>query len=208
MNHHMFYPGGAAYQPNGEAEYGEQDIDAATALLEGEGYTLGGDGVYTHPTDGRLSLRFSWRQPNPRREQEFQLIQAQLAEAGIEITAAPVDDFTILDTGDFELVVFGWTSITVPSGHTAIFQTGGGSNSGDYSNEEVDALFEQADGELDEDARLDLLNQIDNILWEELPVIPLFQVPEFLAWNEAVENVEMNGYDSFFYNSFTWGLAV
>jgi peptide/nickel transport system substrate-binding protein len=208
MNHHMFYPGGAAYQPNGEAEYGQQDIDAATALLEGVGYTLGDDGVYAHPTDGRLSLRFSWRQPNPRREQEFQLIQAQLAEAGIEITAAPVDDFTILDTGDFELVVFGWTSITVPSGHTAIFQTDGGSNSGDYSNPEVDALFEEADGDLDPDHRLETLNEIDNILWEDLPVIPLFQVPEFLAWNEQVQNVEMNGYDSFFYNSFQWGLAV
>jgi hypothetical protein len=32
--------------------------------------------------DGRLSTRFSWRNPNPRREQEFQLLQAQLAEAG------------------------------------------------------------------------------------------------------------------------------
>ena len=36
--------------------------------------------------DGRLSNRFSWRNPNPRREQEFQLIrpqlEAHLAEAG------------------------------------------------------------------------------------------------------------------------------
>jgi hypothetical protein len=31
---------------------------------------------------GRLSIRFSWRTPNPRREQAFQLIQAQLDEAG------------------------------------------------------------------------------------------------------------------------------
>lgn len=208
MNHHMFYPGGAAYQPNGEAEYGEQDLEAAAQLIESEGYVLGADGVYAHPTDGRLSLRFSWRQPNPRREQEFALIQAQLAEVGIEVTPAPVDDFTILDTGDFEMVVFGWTSITVPSGHTDIFRTGGGGNSGDYSNADVDALFEQADGELDPEARDDLLNEIDQILWDELPVIPLFQVPEFLAWNSDVENVEMNGYDSFFYNSYRWGLAV
>jgi hypothetical protein len=27
-----------------------------------------------------LSFRFSWRQPNPRREQEFQLLQAQLPQ--------------------------------------------------------------------------------------------------------------------------------
>jgi peptide/nickel transport system substrate-binding protein len=208
MNHHFFYPGSAAYQPNGEEMYGAQDIEGAASLIEGEGYALGDDGVYAHPTDGRLSFRFSWRQPNPRREQEFQLLQAQFAEAGIELTPAPVDDFTILDTGDFELVVFGWTSITVPSGHTDIFRTGGGSNSGDYSNTDVDALFEQADAELDPDTRSDILNEIDQILWEELPVIPLFQVPEFLAWNEQVENVEMNGYDSFFFNSYSWGLAV
>jgi peptide/nickel transport system substrate-binding protein len=207
MNHHIFYPGGAAYQPNGEAEYAAQDLEAANALLESAGYTLGGDGVYTHPTDGRLSVRFAWRDPNPRRSETAQLVQASLAEAGIELQLTPQPDFTFLGQGDFDIVIFGWTSITVPSGHTDIFASDGGSNNGRYANEEVDALFTDADQELDEDARSDLLNQIDEILWEDLPVLPLFQVPEFLAFSDSVTGVEHNGYDGFMYNAAEWSIA-
>ena len=207
MNNHIFYPGGAAYVPNGEEMYGAQDIDGAKALLESAGYTLGGDGIYAHPTDGRLSVRWTWREPNPRREQTTQLAQASLQEAGIEIQLAPKPDFTFLGQSDFDIVLFGWTNITVPSGHTDIFATEGGSNNGHYSNPEVDALFTQADQELDEDARAALLTQIDEILWDDLPVLPLFQVPEFLAFDQAVQNVEDNGYDGFMYNSSKWALA-
>jgi peptide/nickel transport system substrate-binding protein len=208
MNHHIFYPGSAAYQPNGAELYGEQDIAAAQDLLEEAGYELGEDGIYSHPTDGRLSLRFVWRQPNPRREQSFALAQASLAEAGIELVPAPRDDFTFLDAGEYDVTIFGWTNILVPSGFTDQFKTDGAVNYGSYSNPDVDALFVQADGELDPEIRAELLNEIDVILWEDLPVLPLFQVPEFLAWDTSVQNVEMNGYDGFFYNAHTWGLAV
>ena len=208
MNHHFFYPGSVSYVPNGEERYGVQDIPAAQALLEEVGYVLGADGIYEHPTDGRLSVRFAWRDPNPRREQTAQLVQSSLTEAGIEIQLDPRPDFTFLGQSDFDIVVFGWTSIAVASGHTDIFASEGGSNNGHYSNEEVDALFVQADQELDPAVRADLLTQIDEILWEELPVLPLFQVPEFLAFDDTIVNVEHNGYEGFTYNSNQWGLAA
>ncbi len=207
MNHHFYYPGGAAYQPNGEEEYSAQDIEAAQALLEDAGYVLGSDGIYAHPTDGPLNVRLEYRTPNPRREQTAALVQAQLAEAGIGLTIDPKPDFTFLGTGDFDIALFGWTSITVVSGHTDIFSTTGGSNNGQYSNPEVDELFNQADAELDEETRAELLNEVDTILWDDLPVIPLFQVPEFLAWNERVGNVEHNGYNGFMYNAPRWTAA-
>ncbi|MGH9186932.1 MAG: ABC transporter family substrate-binding protein [Acidimicrobiales bacterium] len=208
LNSHFFYPGGAAYVPNGEEEYGAQDLDAAAALLEGAGYTLGGDGVYTHPTDGPLAVRFVWRDPNPRREQTAQLVQAQLADAGIQINLSPAPDFGFLDSGDYDIAMFGWTNITVPSGKTDIYSTGGGSNYGSYSNPDADDLFAEADVDLDPDSRSDTLNRIDEILWQDVPVIPLFQVPEFTANRDTVENVQFNGYEGNSWNMNTWALVV
>ncbi len=69
----------------GEAGYGTGDVEAARALLEGAGYVEGADGIYEHPTDGRLSLRVGTTGGNQLRELQQQLIQAQMAEAGIEI---------------------------------------------------------------------------------------------------------------------------
>jgi peptide/nickel transport system substrate-binding protein len=207
MNNHFFYPGGAAYEPNGEEMYGTQDIEGARALLEEAGYAEGADGIYAHPADGRLSVRLEWRTPNPRREQTAELVQSYMREAGIDIVFDPKPDFTFLDSGDFDIALFGWTNITVPSGHSDEFKTNGGNNNGNYTNTEVDELLAQADAELDPDARLDLLNEIDVLLWEDLPTITLFQVPEFLAYNDDFENIEQNGYDGFMFNSRAWAQA-
>jgi len=207
LNNRMFFPASSAYEPHGEDEYGAQDIDGAKALLESAGYTLGADGIYAHPTDGKLSLRFTWRDPNPRREQTFQLVQSQLKEAGIEVNDARAPDFTFLDTGDFDIALFGWTGGTTLAGQVAIYSTDGGNNNGKYSNSEVDQLLDQSDEELDEDTRTDLLNQVDTILWKDMPTIPMFQVPEFLAWRDTVSNVSYNGYQGFTWNAEKWSVA-
>ena len=89
----------------------------AKAALEGAGYVAGADGVYEHPERGRLSMRITWRDPNERRQSTAQLIQAQLAEAGIEIVFAPQPDFEFLDAGNFDLALFGWTGGSVLSSH-------------------------------------------------------------------------------------------
>ena len=207
MDHHFFYPGGADYLPNGEAEFGSPDIEQATAELESAGYTAGGDGIYEHPTDGRLSLRLTWRDPNPRREQTAQLMQAQLQEAGIELELTPAPDFTSIDEGDFDIALFGNAGVVTPLLFADFYGTGTFNNEGSYSNAEVDALFERASQELDPAARVELLHEIDRILWEELPVLTLFQVPELIAYDESVENVEFNGYQGFTANAHRWALA-
>ncbi|MGH9138540.1 MAG: ABC transporter family substrate-binding protein [Acidimicrobiales bacterium] len=207
MNHHFFYPGGAAYEPNGAARYGERDVEAARALLESAGYIEGAGGVYEHPADGRLSLRITWREPNPRREQTAQLVQASLAEAGIAVETAPAPDFAFLGEGNFDIALFGYTNFTVPSIYTNIYGTDGEGNVGRYSNPEVDTLFAEADQELDSAVRAGLLDRIDEILWEDLPVIPLFQVPEVLAFDSAVLNVEHNGYQGFTTNANEWAVS-
>ena len=47
---------------------------------------LGDDGIYAHPADGRLSLTVGTTGGNALRELQQQIIQAQMKDAGIEIT--------------------------------------------------------------------------------------------------------------------------
>ena len=52
----------------------------------------------------------------------------------------------------------------------------------------------------------DIGNEIDRRLWAQLPTIPLYQVPGFLAWRQDLVNVEPNTTQAGpFWNAGTWG---
>jgi peptide/nickel transport system substrate-binding protein len=70
----------------GDAGYGRGNATAAARVLEDAGYTRNADGVYEHPERGVLELRVSTTGGDELRERQQQLLQEQLAEAGIRIT--------------------------------------------------------------------------------------------------------------------------
>jgi peptide/nickel transport system substrate-binding protein len=202
LNNRIFFPADPRYVDN-SGEFGQQDTEGATALLEGAGYTLGPDGVYTHPERGRLTMRITWRDPNERRQSTAQLVQAQAKEAGMEITFAPQPDFEFLDAGNFDIALFGWTGGSVLASTESIYVSDGGQNYTGNVNPEIDNLYSQANVELDADARTELMNQIDQLIWADMMTIPMFQVPELLANDQEIGNVIYNGYG----NAFTWNMA-
>jgi peptide/nickel transport system substrate-binding protein len=69
----------------GDAGYGQGDTESAAALLEESGYSDDG-GTWEHPDRGPLSLRVSTTGGNQLRELQQQLLQAQLNDAGWDIT--------------------------------------------------------------------------------------------------------------------------
>ncbi len=56
-----------------------------------------------------------------------------------------------------------------------------------YSNAEVDQLLEEAEFSLDEDLRAQNYQKVQQIVAEELPILPLFQVDQFYGVNKGVE---------------------
>ncbi len=70
-----------------------------------------------------------------------------------------------------------------------IYGTGAGSNDGDYSNPEFDALLKEGLAETDLDAANEKFQQAQEILFEDLPAIPLWYSTVNGAWSENVENV-------------------
>lgn len=80
-------PDQPAYEDHaGDAGYGAGDVDGAIAKLEEAGYSLNGDGVMEHPERGVLTLRVGTTGGDKLRELQQQRLQAQLLEAGVELT--------------------------------------------------------------------------------------------------------------------------
>jgi len=201
----IYFPGSKNYKPHGKTEYGKRDLAGAKKLLADAGYTLGADGIYAKGGE-KLSLKLVWRDPNPRRQQTAQLMQSQLKEAGIDLQLAPQPDFKFLAAGGFDVALFGWTGGTVLSSNTSIYGPDGGQNYTKNNDPVIKDLFDKANVELDETKRADLMNQIDEQLWKDVPTLSLFQVPEFLAWRDTIDGPGYNGYQGPGWNYPMWSL--
>ena len=70
-----------------------------------------------------------------------------------------------------------------------IYGTGAGSNDGDYSSAEFDALLKEGLSETDLDAANELFQQAQTVLLTDLPVIPLWYSNVTGGFGEEVDNV-------------------
>ncbi|WP_432488050.1 peptide ABC transporter substrate-binding protein [Kineococcus sp. SYSU DK018] len=71
-----------------------------------------------------------------------------------------------------------------------IYATGAGSNDGDYSNPQFDALLNQAAAQTDTEQANELLQQAQSILFEDLPAIPLWYQNTTGGYSEAASDVQ------------------
>jgi peptide/nickel transport system substrate-binding protein len=204
LNNRIFFPADDRYVDN-SGDFGVRNVDEARALLEGAGYTLNGD--FYEKGGARLSVRITWRDPNPRRQSTAELMQSQLAEAGIELVLTPAPDFGFLDSLDYDIALFGWTGGTVLSSTESIYVPGGSQNYTGLGLPELTDLYAQANVELDPEARADLMNQIDALIWQDMATIPMFQVPELIFSRDTFSSVEYNGYVGPLWNGASWSAA-
>jgi len=197
----------------GDAGYGAGDIEGAMAALESVGYVKGDDGIYAHPTDGKLTLRVGTTGGNRLREIQEELIQAQMKDAGIEIVInngeggayfgdQPFNEDHLAcansggaegDCGIWEITQFAWVGGPWPGGQTPAYRTGSGNNTYGYANPEFDAKADECDAILDDAERADCYNVLDKYVTTleldpegGLIVIPLTQKPSFYAYSATL----------------------
>jgi oligopeptide transport system substrate-binding protein len=121
---------------------------------------------------------------------------------GIESAGAPIPTFAehrtlITDRATQTAFRTGW-QFDYPSmfnGLGPIFGTGAGSNDGDYSNPEFDALLDEGAAATEVEEGIEKFQQAQEILFEDLPAIPLWYTNAMGAWGEQVDNVQF-GWDS------------
>jgi peptide/nickel transport system substrate-binding protein len=151
------------------------DPDAAKALLEDNGWTLGSDGIYVCDTgadcgdgiaDGqKLSITILTQSGSTETDNMFAEMKSTFEDAGVGVTIKSAPLNTVLgsipscesDSPEctWELPFFGtagsWYFPAYPTGEQ-LFSTGGGSNFGSYSDPEMDKLIEGTLAEGDETA--------------------------------------------------------
>lgn len=202
-NSHLFAKSQRWYRDTSGGRYDRPDVAGAKALLEGAGFRLGADGVYARG-DQRLSVRISTASTDPLRTMIQELVQDQLRRAGVEVRPenTPFPAFaTELARGNFDLEITGYgkqANGAVP----AQFRQGGG-NWG-YSNPRLHQLVAQVAEELDEGRQIQLLEEAGRIIWEDMPSLPLFHAPMFLALRDTFVGVERNAAGGLFWNAERW----
>jgi peptide/nickel transport system substrate-binding protein len=193
------------YQDN-RGNYGKGDVAGAEKLLQDAGYTKGSDGIYAK--DGKkLSFRISTTAGNKLRETQEQLLQAQTKKFGVDLQIKNSEEALSdwLPNGNFDIINFAWVSTPFFSSNQSIYSTDGGQNYGKFSDPRVDKLFKQGVAELDRNKMIELSQQIDQLLWEGMATIPLYQKATYIAYRNTYSGISDNASSqSPFWNANTW----
>jgi peptide/nickel transport system substrate-binding protein len=208
LGNRMFMNGQAEYQDH-RGSYGNGDIAAAEKLLTDAGYAKGSDGIFAKGGK-KLSFNISTTAGNQLRETQEQLIQAQAKEFGMEIKIKNAEADVLfgewLPEGNFDISNFAWVGTPFPvSSNQPIFSTDSAQNYGKFSNPQVDELFTQAIAELDPAKAAELANQADQLLWDDMATLPLYQKPQLIGWRNTFTGIGDNlSSQGPFWNAGTW----
>ncbi len=139
-----------------------------------------------------------------QRQKILEIVQANLREIGIDASIEVYEWARFLDStgkGDHDMFVLGWTTVTGDADygiynlvHTDAFGPAG--NRTFYSNIEVDNLLDSARVELDPVKRVNMYKQIQEILYEDLPFIPLFYKLANVGTSKTVKGFEFDPSES------------
>ncbi len=164
------------------------DPDEANRILDEAGYETGDDGIRVSPDGVRLSLRQFVHADDPEYRQIATFMEEWLAEIGIEVETTPSDDIGgILDSGEFDLLFTGWTVNPDPDYIFSIqtcgvrpAEPGASYQSDSYNcNATYDQLYEQQRGEVDPEARAEMVQEMQKVLYED-GVVVIFGYPDIL----------------------------
>ncbi len=188
LNNHVYVAGQEGYQNNSNVV--AFNPDQARKDLDELGWKLNGP---FRSKDGRpLTIRLVLFDALSSR-QIAQVAQNSLAQVGVklDIDAKGAGGFftNYINTGDFDIALFGWVGDAFPlSGLTQIYASYGESNFGKIGTPEIDAKIEQTLAELDAGAARRLANQVDLMVWDEGFSLPLMQSPGNVAVRSTLAN--------------------
>lgn len=198
----IFVPGAEGYDDsvanNGSDAFAEVDIEGAKALLAEAGLT-------------NPEVCVLYASNNPRRVNEFALIQQSAGLAGFNVTDCGSEDWSgLLGTpGAYDAVFFGWQSTSLGvTNSLPTFQTGGINNLNFYSNARVDEIVTQLNVEFDPATQIELQQELDKLLWDDFYGVTLFQFPAVTAFSDRVENIDPSILaPTIFWNAWDWAVT-
>ncbi len=153
------------------------DLEKAAQLLDEAGYTVGDDGFRTLPSGEPIGkLRLAARSDSETSLDVMEFFQEWLAEIDIDSEVETYESSKLTDVileGTFDTFEWGWYVEPDPDSILSYLTCGQLGNWSDswYCNEEYDALYEQQHVEMDDDARAEIVKQMQEILYRDAPYL-------------------------------------
>ena len=171
------------------------DPTKAASLLQSAGFKKNSSGIYADSSGKALSFNIITIAGYTDWDASLQVVQANFKQVGIDLTVkdqSSNDYFNNLFTGNFDLAYGALGTLPGPSPyyelrntlHSSTTADIGQTASGDYGrykNPAVDGLFDQFGATTDQAKQHQLMSQIERVMLEDVPVIP---VTEGVAWYE------------------------
>lgn len=185
-----------------EAGYYEYDPELARELLEEAGWTVGDDGVRVKDGE-RLELSLFTRRGSVTGDFETaELVQGMLAEVGIEVdlqvyeSASFVPAVTVpKEESTYSMANLTWGTVTGDAEYvvSTIYRCDSEAprlyNRAYYCNEEVDALSDASREVATLEERNEIYEDIIGIVFQDAPVLQLFNQVEFVPINADLHGV-------------------
>lgn len=171
------------------------DADAANALLDEAGYTMGSDGVRTTPAGDPMSYTLEIPSDWADWVTISQLLEEQYAKIGIQVSPQGISFESWVETrnaGSFEMtlssVAIGQTPFDM---YRAMMSSeyrsaDGGSVNQNFSrfyDDAADAALNAYASSDDPDEQQQALADLQQIVVDELPVVPMIQAPNWYQYN-------------------------
>lgn len=178
-----------AWQPGPSDPDLSFNIDAANKMLDDAGYTMGPDGIRIDPKSGKpLEFRFYSRASDQNSIDIVPYVSGWMQQIGIKLDPQTLNSNKLGNTilaGDYDLFEWGWYPNPDPNYILNIFtcaqrppdaNTYRNSDSY-YCNPDYDKLNDQQSSVTDVAQRIDVVHQMQAILYRDQPYIVL--------WNDA-----------------------
>ena len=195
LGNHFFMPNQPGYQDNSVG----YDPDAAMAKFEEAGYTMNEDSGFYEKDGQELAFRYLRIPGNAANENEGAMLVEQMAEIGVNVTYTDVesaDFFPHVIGGEYDVTSFAWNGTPYPMANVGQIYGAPFDEEGNLINSnftglevpEVDALIPEIAAETDVEARQALTNEVDQIIWDEVMVLPLYYRANITAIPDNLAN--------------------
>src|SRR5262245_13090133 len=196
------------------------DPAKAQQILKADGWTLGGDGIFTKGGQ-KLSLTIKTTSGNTQRANAIQFMAARAKAAGFDLNLVTEPSSKLfggtLTNGDYQLANYAFSGSADPS-QTSIFRSDAiptqangfaGQNTYRIADKTLDKLLAASDGAIDQKTRAKILGQEQDRLANLVPFIPLYQRPNILAAKKVIVGPQANPTQAeAYWNSASWYIAT
>jgi len=202
-------PDGLGVWYNSSIQDYEYNVTLATQILDDAGYLdMNGDGIREMP-DGTnpLIYRVNWPSDSIDGPRLAELLSEMWAEVGVKLELQAMDPDALTaaccPAFDFDVILWGWASDPDPSLLLSVMTTDEiptGSSETGYSNPEYDELYWQQSVERDFDQRVQLVWQMQQIVFDDVvyiipyydPNIQAYRTDRFTGWITDQAKVELS----------------